>query len=107
MVPELRYGDEPESQLRPDAKRSRWSNWYPHRCTVGIIRSYLVELTGTAFSSDLKAMAKVTTAVLILRKGKSTLWTSDLDNQLISWTNEYITWLETAKIAVEESIAPK
>lgn len=52
-------------------------------------------------------MAKVTTAVLVLRKGKSTLWTSDLDSQLISWTNEYITWLETAKIAVEESIAPK
>ena len=52
-------------------------------------------------------MAKVTSAILILRKGNSTLWTSALDTQLISWTNEYITWLETAKIAVEESIAPK
>lgn len=58
-------------------------------------------------SSDLKAMAKVTTAVLILRKGKSAQWTDDLDSRLISWTNEYINWLETATIAVEESIAPK
>lgn len=57
--------------------------------------------------SDLKAMAKVSTAVLILRKGKSTQWTSDLDNQLILWVNEYINWHETAAIAVEESVASK
>ena len=74
---------------------------------MGVLHVCQVELTRTAFSSDLKAIAKVTTAVLILRKGNSTLWTSDLDTQLISWTNEYITWLETAKIAVEESVAPK
>ncbi|KAF9473986.1 chondroitin AC/alginate lyase [Pholiota conissans] len=54
---------------------------------------------------DLKAMAKVTSAILILRKGGSTQWTSDLDNQLIAWTKEYITWLETAEIAIEEALA--
>ena len=52
-------------------------------------------------------MAKVTTGILVLRKGKSTLWTTDLDNQMISWAKEYITWLETAKIAIEERDATK
>ncbi|KAF8177692.1 chondroitin AC/alginate lyase [Pholiota molesta] len=54
---------------------------------------------------DLKAMAKVTSAVLLLRKGGSTLWTSDLDNQLIVWTTQYVNWLETADIAVQEALA--
>lgn len=52
-------------------------------------------------------MAKVTTGILVLRKGKSTLWTTDLDNQMIAWTQEYITWLETAEIAIEERDATK
>ena len=52
-------------------------------------------------------MAKVTTGILVLRKGKSTLWTTELDNQMISWAKEYITWLETAKIAIEERDATK
>lgn len=52
-------------------------------------------------------MAKVTTAVLILRKGDSKAWTTDLDNRLIAWTKEYITWLENAEIAIEEKEATK
>ena len=52
-------------------------------------------------------MAKVTTGILVLRKGKSTLWTTDLDNQMIAWTQEYITWLETAEIAIEERDSTK
>jgi len=52
-------------------------------------------------------MAKVTTGILVLRKGKSTLWTTDLDNQMIAWTREYITWLETAEIAIEERDSTK
>jgi hypothetical protein len=51
---------------------------------------------------DLKAMAKVTTGILVLRKGKSTLWTTELDNQMVSWAREYTSWLETAEIALEE-----
>ncbi|KAF8152909.1 chondroitin AC/alginate lyase [Crassisporium funariophilum] len=54
---------------------------------------------------DLKAMSKITSAILLLRKGKSAAWTSDLDNQMIAWSREYITWLETADIAVEEGLA--
>lgn len=52
-------------------------------------------------------MAKVASAILILRKGKSTQWTGDLDNQFIAWSNEYIKWLETAEIAIEEKDAAK
>ena len=52
-------------------------------------------------------MAKVTSAILLLRKGKSTVWTTDLDNQMISWSNNYINWMETAEIAKKEAAATK
>jgi hypothetical protein len=52
-------------------------------------------------------MAKVTSAILLLRKGRSTAWTKDLDNRMISWSNEYIKWMETADIAIEEANADK
>ncbi|KAF9045369.1 chondroitin AC/alginate lyase [Panaeolus papilionaceus] len=51
---------------------------------------------------DLKGMAKITSAILILRKGGSTAWTTDLDNQMLAWTRDYINWLETAQLALEE-----
>ena len=61
----------------------------------------------TRFISDLKSMAKITSAILLLRKGGSTAWTKDLDDRMISWTNDYIKWMETADIASEEAIALK
>lgn len=57
--------------------------------------------------SDLKGMTKITSAILILRKGKSAAWTADLDNQMIDWTRQYINWLETAATAMKESKAAK
>ncbi|KAF9001208.1 chondroitin AC/alginate lyase [Cyathus striatus] len=54
---------------------------------------------------DLKSMTKVVSAVLILRRSRHPGWTSDIDSQLIAWTQEYITWLETASIALEEGAA--
>ncbi|RPD61570.1 chondroitin AC/alginate lyase [Lentinus tigrinus ALCF2SS1-7] len=54
---------------------------------------------------DLKCMAKVVSGVLILREGKAAEWTSDIDTALNSWTTEYISWLTTAKIALEEKAA--
>uniref|UniRef100_A0A8H7XTG2 Alginate lyase domain-containing protein n=1 Tax=Psilocybe cubensis TaxID=181762 RepID=A0A8H7XTG2_PSICU len=51
---------------------------------------------------DLKAMAKVASAVLLLRKGKSTAWTADIDNQFIEWSRKYITWLENSDLAIKE-----
>ncbi|KAL7284680.1 chondroitin AC/alginate lyase [Trametes coccinea BRFM310] len=54
---------------------------------------------------DLKCMAKLVSGVLILREGKAAEWTSDIDTQLTNWTNSYIGWLTTAKIALEEESA--
>jgi hypothetical protein len=47
-------------------------------------------------------MAKIASALLILRKGNSPDWTADLDNQMITWSNQYITWLTTSRLAIEE-----
>ena len=52
-------------------------------------------------------MAKITSAILLLRKGGSKAWTKDLDDRMISWSNDYIKWMETADIAIEEANAPK
>ncbi|PPQ65138.1 hypothetical protein CVT24_003228 [Panaeolus cyanescens] len=51
---------------------------------------------------DLKGMAKITSAILILRKGGSTAWTTDLDNQMQAWAGQYVDWLETADLALQE-----
>ncbi|KDR80834.1 hypothetical protein GALMADRAFT_135935 [Galerina marginata CBS 339.88] len=53
---------------------------------------------------DLKGVAKITTAILILRKGGSSAWTADLDKQMIAWTKEYTTWLESPT-GIDESKA--
>ncbi|KAG6840396.1 hypothetical protein C0991_006991 [Blastosporella zonata] len=55
---------------------------------------------------DLKGMAKVVTAIEILRKTNCTDWTSDLDNEMNTWTTQYIAWLESATISLEEEAAP-
>ena len=52
-------------------------------------------------------MAKVVSGVLILREGKADAWTDEIDTGLVSWTNEYISWLTNASIALQEKAAPK
>jgi len=59
------------------------------------------------FNSDLKGMAKIASAILLLRKGGSTDWTSTLDTAFVAWCRQYITWLETSPIALEEASAEK
>ncbi|KAF8624700.1 hypothetical protein AX17_007031 [Amanita inopinata Kibby_2008] len=54
---------------------------------------------------DLKCFTKIASAILIFRKGKTPDWTADLDNKMIAWANEYISWLETARLALEEGDA--
>ncbi|KAI0649839.1 chondroitin AC/alginate lyase [Trametes meyenii] len=54
---------------------------------------------------DLKCMSKLVSGVLILREGKASEWTSELDSQLTNWTTSYINWLTTAQIALEEEAA--
>lgn len=52
-------------------------------------------------------MAKVANAILILRKGNSIYWTSDMDQEMINWCQGFIEWFTTYWIALEEAIAPK
>lgn len=52
-------------------------------------------------------MAKIATGIMILREGKSTAWTSDLDTQMTNWTNSYIQWVENAPLALAEKATVK
>ncbi|KAK2460872.1 hypothetical protein APHAL10511_007342 [Amanita phalloides] len=54
---------------------------------------------------DLKCFAKIASAILIFRKGNAADWTPDLDSKMVSWVNQYIGWLETANLALQESEA--
>ena len=52
-------------------------------------------------------MAIISTAILILREGNSTDWTSTLDGQMNAWLTQYVTWLQTNPIALGEAAATK
>ncbi|KAM5536812.1 hypothetical protein V8D89_009530 [Ganoderma adspersum] len=54
---------------------------------------------------DLKCMAKIVSGILILRGGKVPEWTSEVDTGFVNWTKEYIPWLTSAPIALEEKAA--
>lgn len=54
---------------------------------------------------DLKCMTKITTAILIFRKSNCTDWTSDINNQMNVWIQQYMGWLETAHIALQEAFS--
>ncbi|KAI0292206.1 chondroitin AC/alginate lyase [Multifurca ochricompacta] len=54
---------------------------------------------------DLKCMAKVVNAVLVLRAGKAPEWTDAIDTGLVSWTKTYIGWLTSSPIALGEATA--
>jgi len=54
---------------------------------------------------DLKGMAKITSGILILRLANSSDWTSELDTQMTNWTTQYINWLQTNTIALQEKAA--
>lgn len=44
---------------------------------------------------------------MIFRKGNATDWTPDLDGQMVSWVQQYIQWLETSDLAIQESESAK
>ncbi|KAL4076768.1 alginate lyase-domain-containing protein [Scleroderma yunnanense] len=54
---------------------------------------------------DLKCMAKIANAILILRNGKSIYWTDELDQGMINWCLRFIEWFTTYWIALEEAVA--
>ncbi|QRW05956.1 chondroitin AC/alginate lyase [Ceratobasidium sp. AG-Ba] len=51
---------------------------------------------------DLKCMTKLVSGVLMMRNGSAPAWTSDLDTGLNTWVNQYIQWLDTAKLSQDE-----
>jgi hypothetical protein len=57
--------------------------------------------------SDFKQMAKITSAILIMRNGSCPDWTSQLDAQMVNWTTNYIAWVNSSPIAQAERTAPK
>lgn len=52
-------------------------------------------------------MTKVVNGILILRKTNSSAWPGDMDSGMNTWVQQYIAWLETAQIAIEEQSAAK
>lgn len=52
-------------------------------------------------------MAKVATAVLVLRTKKAPEWTADVDSKMVAWAKEQANWLQTASIAIEEAESEK
>lgn len=54
---------------------------------------------------DLKGMTKIAASILILRKAENPDWTAAIDEQMVAWTSEYIEWLETAELALQEGDA--
>ena len=57
--------------------------------------------------SDLKGMTKISSSVMILRKVPATAWTKDLDDKMNQWLSQYINWLETNSLALEEKASTK
>ncbi|KAF9233040.1 chondroitin AC/alginate lyase [Melanogaster broomeanus] len=54
---------------------------------------------------DLKCMAKVANAILILRNGNSAFWTQDLDDAMVNWCTRFVGWVTSYWIALEEAAA--
>lgn len=52
-------------------------------------------------------MTKLTSAILILRNGKSPDWTDELNTQMLNWTTSYIGWMTSSPIAYGEWTADK
>lgn len=54
---------------------------------------------------DLKCMSKLVSGVLMMRNGSAPAWTTDIDSGLNSWVTQYIQWLTTADLALQEKAA--
>ena len=61
----------------------------------------------TRIQSDLKGMTKISSSIIILRKAPASAWTKDLDDKMNQWLTQYINWLETNSLAIEEKESTK
>lgn len=55
---------------------------------------------------DLKPMAKIASGILMFREGNAEGWNSTFDGQMQDWVKDYIGWITTNKVALEEKAAP-
>jgi hypothetical protein len=55
---------------------------------------------------DFKQMAKIASAIMILREGNNTYWTETLNTQMMNWTTNYLEWMTTSPIAYQEWVFP-
>ena len=56
---------------------------------------------------DFKCMAKITSAVLMLKLGNSPDWTSEIDSGMKSWLSDYIGWMTNNTLALQERATDK
>ncbi|KAG8908744.1 hypothetical protein FRB99_002982 [Tulasnella sp. 403] len=54
---------------------------------------------------DLHHITKVTSAILVLKAMGAPMWTPAFDAAMNTWTTQYVNWLQTAEIALQEKAA--
>ncbi|KAG8908781.1 hypothetical protein FRB99_003019 [Tulasnella sp. 403] len=54
---------------------------------------------------DLHCITKIVSGILVLRAMGAAAWTPELDTGMKNWTNQYLNWLQTNPIALEEKAA--
>jgi len=69
--------------------------------------SFLFMIADIDDISDFKQMAKIASGILLLRNGKSSDWTDELDTQMNNWITNYISWVTSSPIAYGEWTALK
>jgi len=52
-------------------------------------------------------MTKISSSIVILRKVPASAWTKDLDDKMNQWLVQYINWLESNPLAIEEKASTK
>lgn len=56
---------------------------------------------------DFRGMVKVVNGIQVLRLGKAPAWTPTLESAMVSWTTQYVNWLETSALGQKAASAPK
>ncbi|KAG8887843.1 hypothetical protein FRB98_008866 [Tulasnella sp. 332] len=51
---------------------------------------------------DLHCFTKIASAIQVMRDAKATAWTSTRDSAMVSWTQQYLTWLLTNPLSLDE-----
>ncbi|ESK86517.1 hypothetical protein Moror_9837 [Moniliophthora roreri MCA 2997] len=53
---------------------------------------------------ELRGFVKIVSGIIILRSTKTIDYTQAIDQGMVSWCSQYIQWLETSTVAIQESI---